>query len=279
MSVLIGHASIDERGRAYGGSAGDQTGGEVCIRSWWARGWNVCLRFKDPKKAELAATFVEECCRGGMVGYDQWQRNTLRDAARAAGWIGKDIKTKCETDCAAFMTVAAEAAGIDVSCCYLQLASGGWNAPITPTMRAKFAATGAFDVLTASKYLTSDKYLKRGDILVREDAHTVMVLSNGIYAGGTDESENKEKEDTIMIEVQRISKGSSGSAVAMAQGILRGFGFTDNAGGVITVDRVFGAKTEQATIKLQKKLFPGDSSQWDGIWGTRTWTAAAAYKG
>ena len=30
MSVTIGHASIDENGKAYNGAAGDQTAKEVC---------------------------------------------------------------------------------------------------------------------------------------------------------------------------------------------------------------------------------------------------------
>ena len=40
MSVRIGHASQDEHGRATGGSAGDQTGKELCIRQWYK---NMCL--------------------------------------------------------------------------------------------------------------------------------------------------------------------------------------------------------------------------------------------
>ena len=57
MAVRIGHASIDENGSATGGAAGDQTGKEVCIRSWYAKGWKVLLRAKDPavrKKIALA---------------------------------------------------------------------------------------------------------------------------------------------------------------------------------------------------------------------------------
>ena len=34
MAVKIGHASIDENGKAAGGKAGDQTGREVCVRDW-----------------------------------------------------------------------------------------------------------------------------------------------------------------------------------------------------------------------------------------------------
>lgn len=263
MSVLIGHASIDENGKAHGGAAGDQTGKEVCTRSWYANGWSVLLRFKDPEKAEKAAQFVEQCCASNMVGYDQWQRNTLRDAARAAGWIGKNIKTKCETDCAAFMAVAAEASGVNMDSCYLQLASGGWNAPVTSTMRAKFAATGAFDVLVGNKFLTSDAYLKRGDILVKETAHTVMVLSNGANAGGaTDTATSTEEERTVMVSVKQIKSGSTGSAVRKLQILLNGLGYSCGS-----VDGSFGTRTLTAVKAYQK----AQGIAQDGIVGATTW--------
>ena len=86
MSVLIGHASIDERGKAYGGAAGDQSGREVCVRSWYARPWTVLLRPTCAATAERMAAFCEGVCRNDNVGYDQYQRNTLRTAAREAGW-------------------------------------------------------------------------------------------------------------------------------------------------------------------------------------------------
>lgn len=180
MSILIGHASIDENGKAYGGKAGDQTGREVCVRTWYENIWNVILRPKTAAIAEKMAKFCEEVCANDQVGYDQYQRNTLRDAARAAAWNGAKITTACETDCSAFMTVCAEAAGVDVSGCYTSS-----NAPTTSTMKDKFKATGAFEVLTDSKYMKTDKYLKRGDILVRESGHTAMALGNGELAGGS----------------------------------------------------------------------------------------------
>jgi hypothetical protein len=80
------------------------------------------------------------------------------------------------------MTVCAEAAGVNMSGAYTN-----GNAPTTSTMRAKFKATGAFNVLTDKKYLTGSNYLKCGDILVKEGSHTVMVLSNGakVKSGAT----------------------------------------------------------------------------------------------
>jgi len=259
MSVLIGHASIDERGTAHGGSAGDQTGKEVCVRSWYANGWSVLLRFKDSDQAEKAARFVEQCCASNMVGYDQWQRNTLRDVAREAGWIGKNIKTKCETDCAAFMTVAAEAAGVNMDNCYLRLSSGGLNAPVTSTMRSKFGATGAFDILTDSKYLTTDAYLKRGDILVKETAHTVMVLSDGAKAGGTTDSSS-----SSISGYATLRSGSYGNDVKTLQTRLNELGYSCG-----TVDGSFGSKTLAAVRAFQSK----NSLVVDGIVGTQTWTA------
>ena len=180
MSVKIGHASIDERSKVKGGNAGDQTGREVCTRTWYNKGWSVLLRPKSATVAEKMAKACEAGCNNSKIGYDQYQRNTLRTQAKAAGWDLSKITKACETDCSAFMTVCAEAAGVNVSGCYT---SG--NAPTTFNMRAKFKATGAFEVLTDSKYLTSPDYLKRGDILVYEKGHTVMVLSNGAKAGNS----------------------------------------------------------------------------------------------
>ncbi len=59
MSVLIGHASIDENGKLHGGSAGDQTKKEVCTRSYYKASWDVVIRAKDPKVAEKMATICE----------------------------------------------------------------------------------------------------------------------------------------------------------------------------------------------------------------------------
>lgn len=174
MAVKIGHASKDENGKINRGTAGDQTGKEVCTRNWYAGGWTVLLRPKSSKVAEKMAKACEAGCANKKIGYDQNQRNTLRTKAKAAGWNLGKITAACECDCSSFMTVCAEAAGVNMSGTYTN-----GNAPTTSTMRAKFKATGAFDVLTASKYLNGSGYLKRGDVLVKEGSHTVMVLGNG----------------------------------------------------------------------------------------------------
>lgn len=178
MAIQIGHSSVDENGRYNSGTAGDQTGKEVCVRNWYNNGWSVLLRAKDSAVAEKIAKACEDGCANNKIGYDQYQRNTLRARAKEVNWDLSKITTACECDCASFVTVCAEAAGINMDSTYT---SG--NAPVTSTMRSKFKATGAFDVLTDSKYLTGTSYLQRGDILVKETAHTVIVLGTGANAG------------------------------------------------------------------------------------------------
>ena len=62
MAVKIGHASIDERGKINSGTAGDQTGKEVCTRNWYAGGWTVLLRPKSSTTAEEMAKSCEAGC-------------------------------------------------------------------------------------------------------------------------------------------------------------------------------------------------------------------------
>lgn len=73
MSVKCGWASIDERGRASGGKAGDQTGVEVKIGNWYYFRQNLILRFKDRSKAKKAAQICRGIANNNNVGYDQNQ--------------------------------------------------------------------------------------------------------------------------------------------------------------------------------------------------------------
>lgn len=261
MAVIIGHASIDERGRANSGQAGDQTGREVCTRSWYNRGWTVLLRAKDPAVAERMAKACEAGCANNHIGYDQYQRNTLRTRAREAGWDLSKITVDCETDCSAFMTVCAEAAGVDMDGTYT---SG--NAPVTQNMRQKFVGTGAFESLTDSKYLTTDRYLKRGDILVYERGHTVMALSNGDMSGAASTTNTTTKGECD-VKVETIRKGSKGGAVLSLQTLLiHKYAISC---GIYGADADFGPGTDNAVRKFQT----AKGLEVDGIVGANTWAA------
>lgn len=172
MAILIGHASIDENGKAKNGKAGDQTKKEVCTREWYSKPWEFVLRCKDNTKAEKMAVACEQGCANDNIGYDQNQRNTLDALAQMVDYDLSKIKAPCECDCSSFMAVCAQAAGINIP-------YNSGNAPTTSTMKNAFTSTGEFDVLTDFKYLTSDNYLNRGDILVKAGSHTAMALENG----------------------------------------------------------------------------------------------------
>lgn len=180
MSVLIGHSSIDENGRAYNGQAGDQTKKEVCTRSWYNKSWDVVIRAKDAAMAEKMAVACEQACANDKIGYDQYQRNTLYTQAQKVNFDLSKITTACECDCSSLMCICAIAAGVPAGALYI---SG--NMRTTRNMRSAFKNTGKFEILTDSKYLTDDAYLKRGDIIVNEGSHTIMVLSNGSKVGFT----------------------------------------------------------------------------------------------
>lgn len=180
--VKIGHASIDERGRIQGGSAGDQTKKEVCTRQWYSKKWDYVLRPKTSTLAEKSAKAMEKACANDKIGYDQNQRNNLYKQAKKVNFDLSKITTKCECDCSSLVHVCAISGGADVSY--------GSNGATTRTLDTKLQ--GYYSKLTASKYLSSDKYLKRGDILVKEGSHTVMVLEDG--------AETKKNNDDIEVD-------------------------------------------------------------------------------
>lgn len=172
MSVKIGHASINEKGTITGGTAGDQTGKEVCSRGWYLHKqgrWLVC-RPDDPEMAEKMATAMERAISNPDIGYCQNRRDSLFTNIKAFGWDPAKTTKAVHCDCSSLIRVcAAFACGKDVL--------GNIR---TATMPTVLPATGLFTLLTDDKYGKSSEYLKRGDVLVTpKSGHTVLVLSNG----------------------------------------------------------------------------------------------------
>ena len=115
MVVKIGHACIDEKGKAKGGAAGDQTKTEVYSRNWYSKPWHTVFRPKSATVAEKIAKAMEQACANNNIGYDQLERTTLYTLAKAANWDISKVTTKCETDCSALVAVCCNAAGVTVS--------------------------------------------------------------------------------------------------------------------------------------------------------------------
>lgn len=261
-NVRIGHASLSEKGTIYG-AVGDQTGKEVYTRSWYDKGWHCVLRPISAEVAELSAWLCEMVCKNDNVGYSQSSgnvtgRNSLRRELMEHGWDVGDID-KCCCDCSSFMAVCAEYAGVNMA---PQYTSG--NAPATSTMRSKFARTGAYVVLTESKYRKSPDLLRRGDILLREGSHTAMVLTDGAKAG----TEKPKAEYKLGDRVLR--NGSEGADVAELQMLLIRLSVKENDEdylvGAWGADGDFGDATEEAVRAFQQDYALGI----DGAVGEKT---------
>lgn len=174
----IVHASIDENKKIKGGTAGDQTGKEVCVRSWYNKNWDLVLRHPNEKIANSAANIGMQLAESNLVGYDQNERNTLYKALKDCNFSLPEFLScgkKVETDCSAFITACYITAGVKT----LMYSS---NAPTTSTMESVFKNAG-FSVLKENKYLDSPDYLRKGDVLVKKGSHTVMCTESGIGYG------------------------------------------------------------------------------------------------
>ncbi len=187
----IGHASASENNNKYG-EAGDSTEKEVCTVNNYDISRiqpYIVLRPKTSLLAEASAIACEAGCLNDNIGYSQSSRNTLYNLAKTNGY---DLATVglCNTDCSAFLSVCAIAGGANISY--------GSNGPTTSTMRAKFKQSGDYDVLTGTEYTNRADLLKRGDILVKEGHHTLMVLKNGTEI--PDEPIVEEEEPPALIE-------------------------------------------------------------------------------
>lgn len=243
--MRIGHASISENGnngRDGRAKAGDQTGKEVCIRTYYSKPWMYLLRCKDSNKAEIMARACESICNNQNVGYDQSQRLTLHNELVKLNYDYTKLKTPCECDCSSLMTVCAECAGI-----FPQYSAG--NAPVTANMVKQFEKTGMFEVFNNSAYVNTEANLLRGDILVGPpNTHTVMVLDSGV---GT----------TAAIRRKTLRKGMSGYDVTYMQTRLYNIGYK------IDIDGKFGPKTQAAVMSFQTEK----GLLIDGICGPETW--------
>lgn len=170
MSVLIGHASISEKG-TINGASGDQTGKEVCTRSWYKKPWNVMLICTDRALAARAAQEMRHACTNNNIGYGQNDRRTAYNSAVKNGGTFKNASGN--TDCSQLVAGCYILAGLSSLSpdCY------------TGNLKQALLNTGKFKTYTDSAHLNSDAYAEIGAIYLKEGSHVVMALENGSKAG------------------------------------------------------------------------------------------------
>lgn len=172
---MISNCSIDERGKATGGKAGDNNGKEWRIRSWYSYPWNVVLHHPNPEVRKTMVKLARDAANNNNIGYDQYNRLSFWNELVKVNYDAAAIKTKCETDCSAGVAAIAKATGFLLNDEKLK------NINIkayTGNLKAALKAAG-FEVLTAAKYRTSDKYIYAGDVLLKEGRHTAINLDDG----------------------------------------------------------------------------------------------------
>lgn len=169
--AVIAHASINENGKASGGNLGDQTRKEVCTRSWYSKPWGCVIRFIDADMREKVARCMEMAAANDHIGYDQNRRNTLLNLARKYNYDPSKVTENCATDCSALVSLACIYAGIPES----KLVYNG-NSATTRTLWQILKSTGEVDIYTTPIYTQKSDKLMRGDILLKEGAHVVVVV-------------------------------------------------------------------------------------------------------
>lgn len=287
MGILIGHASISEKGTAEG-AKGDSTGREVCTRTWYvySGGWDYIAVHPDTAVREKHAKAVEDVCENDCVGYGQSDRNSAYAEAKKVNFVIKNIKTKCNTDCSALQNLAAVVSGAKG----VTYGSNGWT---TSTMLKALIAAGYIiiakstsitgysgltaaekkKVIAAGAYLLSAEYCVRGAIYVKAGSHTVAGLNNGSKASQTlakaqvmlNGDVNAVEGSKYMFEVGLIKNGSKGVQVLLFQRIAKATG--DYTG---DLDSEYGSLCMEACKKIQKRAgFTGKDV--DGECGSKTW--------
>lgn len=179
---MISNCGHDENGSYAGGRAGDQTGTEYQLRSWYDRPWDVCLRCTDQTVRKMIASLATDAAQNDKIGYDQGTKGNTDDRysfwkqLTISGYYPKNIKTACETDCSNSTLSIVKAVGYLLDIDALKKVSiYGY----TGNLESILLNTGLFKALRDSKYLKSDDNLYAGDILLCTGHHVTINVTDG----------------------------------------------------------------------------------------------------
>lgn len=263
---MISNSGKDERTKYTGGKAGDQTGAEWHIIPWYNRPWDCVLRHPDAKVRSLIADLAIKSANNNHIGYDQSQRLSYWEQLKKVGYKPEKIKVNCEADCSAGVCSIIKAVGYLLGNKKLQAIS------ITTThyMRAMLKKAG-FQVLTDKKYLTSDEYLLKGDILLNEQHHTATNVTNGKKAVAPKATTKKKYSGTLpkLKDGNAIKSTDKGEEVKALQRFLNWYGNYK-----LAIDGKCGQLTAQAIRKYQHK----EKLAIDGKFGPACLKNAQKYK-
>lgn len=284
---MISNCGKDENGRYRNGQAGDQTGKEWQVIPWYNRPWTVVLRHPNRLVRQEIAAQACAAAYNNNIGYDQNQRKTFWEQLKKCNYDAAAITTPCEADCSAGAAAIVKAAGYRLGIVELQKVSPD---AYSGNIRAVLKNAG-FEAFTSSKYLTSDKYLYAGDILVYEGHHVAINVTNGSAVGNTD-SATLESAQKLLRQALKIEPGNATLAdaqeelkkalritgnIATASGGTTTSGSTSASGAsYMGVPQKFSQHIKDLQIALNADGFrdaSGNKLKEDGIFGEKTYQA------
>ena len=185
----LGSANNGETGNIRNNIPGNQrklTGNpdfrdEVAIIGWWCgdnlgKPLKVVARFKDESCREKIVTAVTNACENPNIGYDQNDRNSIRNRLFALGGVTPEnfskINTPCNCDCASLTTLCIMAA------CGVDLGSEQYTGSLVNSLKSR---KDLFDfVYISPELITTGFGTLPGDICVWRGAtgHAAIVVSS-----------------------------------------------------------------------------------------------------
>lgn len=249
MAVRMSNCGHGENNRYSGGTAGDQTGTEWYLRSWYSYPWNYIIRWKDQSLGNLFADLAVEAAQNNLVGYDQGQRETFWAHLKASNYRPSQITIACEADCSSGTIALIKAVGYLKGIAELK----NCNATYTGNMMDYFqSASGKkyFEVLTG-KYLTDSSLARRGDINLNTVHHVNITVDNGANSGSVTQATNLIGNCTPTLHT--FLKGAQDNQVKAIQVLLKRMGYKGKDGNALKIDGDLGENTAYAIEQFQKK--------------------------
>lgn len=162
------------------------------IQDWYNYPWDCVLRYNNAGVANMISNIAIDAANNDKIGYSQDKRYTFWEQLQKVNYDASLIDNECKADCSSSTCAIVKAVGT------LKKIKELKAIPITTTyyMKDKFRYAG-FEVLTDSKYLTSDKHLIKGDILLNINYHTCIYVGDAKHAPDSSLLENVKFSITI----------------------------------------------------------------------------------
>ena len=170
---MLSNCGSDEYGGAAGGVAGDQTGREYAIISWYNGNWTHVFRYPETRVQRLITRLAIQAPLNDFIGYDQGERLTFWYRLVESGYDPSAIRKACESDCSASTAAIIKAVGILLG---IPKLANVWEGMSTWVEVETLRAAGFIDFTDADH--RKGIGLLPGDVLLKY-GHTAIYIGSG----------------------------------------------------------------------------------------------------